>query len=87
MFVIVYSDKVIVEDIPVLSKATKDRVSAAIMQKLETSPIDFGKPLSHSWRGHRSLRVGDYRVIYRIDGEKKRVYIVNIGHRRNIYDQ
>lgn len=33
------------------------------------------------WR----LRVGDYRVIYEIDDESRRVVVLDIGHRREIY--
>jgi mRNA interferase RelE/StbE len=31
------------------------------------------------------LRVGDYRVIYRFDLAKGEIYLVAIGHRREIY--
>ena len=31
------------------------------------------------------LRIGDYRVIYRFDQEKNEIYLVAIGHRREIY--
>lgn len=33
------------------------------------------------WR----LRVGDYRVIYEIDDQSRRVVVLDIGHRREIY--
>ena len=33
------------------------------------------------WR----IRIGDYRVVYEIDDEKKTVEILDIGHRRYIY--
>jgi mRNA interferase RelE/StbE len=31
------------------------------------------------------LRVGDYRVIYRVDLSKREIYLIAIGHRREIY--
>ncbi|HEY0457052.1 MAG TPA: type II toxin-antitoxin system RelE/ParE family toxin [Verrucomicrobiae bacterium] len=31
------------------------------------------------------LRVGDYRVIYRFDIEENELYLLAIGHRREIY--
>ena len=31
------------------------------------------------------LRVGDYRVIYRFDIERGEIYLLAIGHRREIY--
>ena len=33
------------------------------------------------------LRVGDYRVIYRFDEAKGEIYLVAVGHRREIYRQ
>ena len=33
------------------------------------------------WR----LRVGDYRVIYEIDDENRRITVLHIGHRRDVY--
>ena len=31
------------------------------------------------------LRVGDYRVIYRFDVARREIYLVAIGHRREVY--
>jgi len=36
----------------------------------------------NSWR----IRIGDFRVIFDINNEEKRVYILRIAHRRNIYN-
>ena len=33
-----------------------------------------------------SLRIGDYRVIYEINRDKKLVVILFIGHRKKVYD-
>jgi mRNA interferase RelE/StbE len=38
-------------------------------------------PLTGLWR----FRVGDYRVVYRIDDEGRLVYVLTIAHRRNAY--
>lgn len=59
------------------------RISAAIAEKLVIQPELFGKPLRHSLKGCRSLRVEDYRVIYRI--ERSLIKILIIGHRSDVY--
>lgn len=44
--------------------------------------------MSRRSRGHRPylrLRIGDYRIIYAIDDEAKKVTVVLAGHRRDIY--
>ena len=44
-----------------------------------------GKPLKLGLEGLHSARRGDYRVIYRIDDDHRRVDIVAIEHRSDIY--
>jgi len=61
-----YEISVVKEDIPRLSHPAKKQIKKAIEQKLTTKPEVFGKPLRRSLKGYRSLRVGDYRVIFRI---------------------
>ncbi|MFW5987713.1 MAG: type II toxin-antitoxin system RelE family toxin [Methanohalophilus sp.] len=34
-----------------------------------------------------SLRIGEYRVILSIDGDQLIVFVIEIGHRRNIYNK
>jgi mRNA interferase RelE/StbE len=33
--------------------------------------------------GHREMRVGDYRVIYRVLGDA--IIVLKIGHRKDVY--
>lgn len=70
-------------DIPRLPKTIKNRIKRAIEQKLTVHPEHFGKPLRRSLKGYRKLRVGDYRIVFRI--EKKLVKIFAIQHRSVIY--
>lgn len=34
---------------------------------------------------HFSLRVGDYRIIMNIDDGNLKIFVIEIGHRKNIY--
>ena len=80
-----YLESVVREDIPKLSRAVRGRVRTAIEQKLGSHPVEFGKPLRYSLKGARRLRVGDWRVIYKIEPPDV-VLVVKIGRRREIYD-
>ena len=82
-FVVVYQKVVVAEDIPALAPATKDRVRRAIEEKLTTYPAIFGKPLRQSLKGYRKLRVGEYRVVFRIVDNK--VLVFAILHRSVVY--
>ena len=33
-----------------------------------------------------SLRIGDYRALIHLDNKNERIYVLKIGHRKNIYD-
>ena len=81
-----YLASVVDEDIPKLARPVRKQVQAAIESKLATHPIEFGKPLRYSLRGARRLRVGDWRVIYKIEPPDV-VLVIKIGHRREIYAQ
>ena len=68
-----------------LPASDKKRIRLMIEQKLEREPAVFGKPLRSPLFGVWSLRIGDYRVIYRIIGNI--VLIELIGHRATIYSE
>lgn len=82
-FEIFYHDAVIHEDIPRLSKIAKVRIKRAVEQKLTTRPEVYGKPLRKSLKGFRKLRVGDYRVIFRIENVRVKIFVIQ--HRSVIY--
>lgn len=84
---IIYSKSVLNYDIPVLDNAIKKRIKTAIETKLVREPLIFGKPLRYSLSNQRSLRVGDYRVLYLIEHDSHSVFVTAIGHRRDIYEE
>ncbi|MBA8755184.1 type II toxin-antitoxin system RelE/ParE family toxin [Wolbachia endosymbiont of Drosophila bicornuta] len=58
---------VVEKDLPNLPKTIRLKVQKAIKERLTVDPINFGEPLHHNLKGRRRLRVGDYRVIYRVN--------------------
>lgn len=85
-FAIEYLESVIKEDISNLPKTMKIMIKKAIEERLMTDPVGFGKPLRYSLKGFRRLRVGDYRIVFRIDKQQQLVVIAAIKHRKDIYD-
>ena len=81
-----YLDSVVEEDIPRLPKTARTVIQRAIEERLTVDPIGLGKPLRFSLNGHRRLRVGDYRIVYRIDFDERIVTIVIIKHRKEVYE-
>lgn len=78
-----YLSVVFRDDIPKLDAAVYGDSKTAIEMKLRETPRIYGKPLRQSLKGYRSLRVGDYRIVYRI--EREVVLIVALRHRRDVY--
>ena len=84
MYALRYHDLVMREDIPALSQEWRTRIRRAIEARLTTRPDIYGKPLRRSLKGYRKLRVGDWRVIFRI--ERNAVKVFAIQHRSRVYD-
>lgn len=78
-----YLPVVLTEDLPRLNADLRARIQRAIEQRLVTEPQYYGEPLRHRLKGFWKLRVGAYRVIYRI--ESQQVWIIAIGHRKTVY--
>ncbi|MGK5089688.1 type II toxin-antitoxin system RelE/ParE family toxin [Bdellovibrionota bacterium FG-2] len=81
-----YLDNVVSEDIPDLPKTMRELIKRAIETRLTVEPIGLGKPLRYSFIGHRRIRVGDYRIVYRVNTETSVVTIVFIKHRKDVYE-
>ncbi len=59
---------------------------AEAIEALKEDP-HIGKPLTRQLTGRYTYKVGVYRVIYKIKETDKIVYIINAGHRANIYQK
>jgi len=55
------------------------------LKKLSANPRPFGYKKLKNREGYR-IRSGDYRIIYTIDNQELLVFILTIGHRKNVYE-
>ncbi|MGQ0665103.1 MAG: type II toxin-antitoxin system RelE family toxin [Pseudomonadota bacterium] len=76
---------VVDRDIPALPKRIRGTIEWAIEMRLASDPVGYGKPLWYSLAGHRRLRVGDYRIVYRVAPASKTVIVSVIQHRKDAY--
>lgn len=83
MYSVVIDELVFEKDIQKISQADKHRIFRAIRNKLTYNPQEFGVPLRGKFSSLWKLRVGPYRVIYKIEKENIQVYVIMIGYRRN----
>lgn len=50
------------------------------------NPRQFGKPLVANRTGQWRYRIGDYRLICEIQDKEITILILEVGHRKNIYE-
>jgi mRNA-degrading endonuclease RelE of RelBE toxin-antitoxin system len=54
-------------------------------ERLAENPQRLSKSLQGSLEGLRSARSGDYRVLFRLDEERERLFIIRVDHRAHAY--
>lgn len=82
---LLYHPDIVKEDLPKIPRNIQEIIRRAIEERLAKDPSKYGEPLRQSLKGHRKLRVGDYRIIYRV--ENSVIIILKIGHRKEVYSK
>jgi mRNA interferase RelE/StbE len=67
-----------------LDRPSQRRLSAKI-EELRDDPFPPGVRKFQGEADHWRIRVGDYRVIYRIEKQRVVIVIVRVRHRREVY--
>jgi mRNA interferase RelE/StbE len=79
-----YHPRVAEDDLPDVPANLHARIARSIEGRLTTEPLRYGVPLRGTLKGYWKLRVGDYRVVFKIAGQEVRV--LTILHRRDLYE-
>jgi len=69
-------------DIAGLDSKIKERIGKTLLRYKE-EPLRYAEKLSDSILGTYRFRIGDYRVIFDIEGDE--IVVLRVGHRREIY--
>jgi mRNA interferase RelE/StbE len=83
MYDILYVDAVVNEDLPAILEPWKSEIKQAIEKKLTTRLEVYSRPLRRSLKGYRKLRVGGYRIIFRIEDDQVKIFVIQ--HRSTVY--
>ena len=67
-------------DTVLLDAKVRTCIRNAIEARLSTAPHLYGEPLRKTLRGYWKLRIGDYRVVFKVVEEE--VWILGIIHRK-----
>ena len=78
----------VVKTLEKMNKYTKKILVECIEKNLVDceNPRVHGKPLSANRAGQWRYRVGDYRIIDKIEDDKLIILVIAIGHRKEVYD-
>jgi mRNA interferase RelE/StbE len=71
------------KELEALGETEYQRIKEAILRLADNPrPADCSKLVGREgWK----IRVGNYRVIYEINDQAKKVIVLHIGHRRDVY--
>lgn len=83
----VYYTKTALKQLKKIDKTIASFIISYIEDKLIdcSNPRLFGKSLHGNLRDKWRYRVGDYRILAKIDDENIIITVVEIGHRKEIY--
>ena len=71
-------------DFDALGPSDKTRLQAAFKRLAGWPEVSGWKWMRKEWAGHARLRVGDWRVIFKVLPD--RIVLARIGHRSGAYD-
>jgi mRNA interferase RelE/StbE len=71
-----------------LDTGTQQAILRYLRERIATTedPRRFGKPLRQNLAGLWRYRVEDYRILCRIEDQRVVVLVLQIGHRREVYE-
>lgn len=82
-FKLIYHADVKKVDLPKIDMKNRSMIKKAIEKRLATHPEVFGKPLQRTLKGYWKLRVGEYRVVFKI--LENDILVLGIIHRKDVY--
>ena len=78
--------KAALDDLKRLDISVRQKIFEKVETYLAQDPIGLGKPLKQNLAGMFRYRYGDYRIIYVVNIPEKSMTILEVGHRKEIYN-
>lgn len=83
MWTVLLNPLVLSEDLKRMDPSIQRQILQVLRKRLSLDPKGYGEPLHGGLAGLWKLRVGEYRVIYRIVEQRVEVLVLKIGIRRD----
>ena len=84
MFKIIYA-KSVFKDLKKINRKNLEKIKEGIEELMNFPNISQIKHLKNHPLADYRLRIGNYRVLFNVNWEKKEIYILKVGHRREVY--
>ena len=70
-----------------LDRIVRKRIVSFLQERIsgEGNPREYGKILTGDKGGLWRYRIGDYRVVCRVDDDAQIVLVLRVAHRKDIY--
>ena len=69
-----------------LDSSIQKKILRYLRERITTSPQNFGRGLVGDKSGLWRYRIEDYRVVCRLEEYRLVVLVIEVGHRKEIYD-
>ncbi|MBI2659709.1 type II toxin-antitoxin system RelE/ParE family toxin [Candidatus Woesearchaeota archaeon] len=88
MFKLILSDKAD-KKLEKLKKRDKNNFEIIVkhLENLTQNPKFYGKLLTGDLAGLWSYRIADFRIVYEIEENRLIVFVIEIEHRKSVYDK
>ncbi len=73
------------KDLPKLNRTIQRRIKTAIERRLLIAPEKYSEPLRRTLKGYRKLRVGDYRIVLKLESDD--ILVLGICHQKDVYER
>lgn len=80
----IFYERTVLKTLKKLDRSVAQRILAAV-EELAVEPRPVGSIKLSGGDGERRIRVGDYRIIYRVHDDRLVVVVVRAVHRREVY--
>lgn len=84
MFKVIYA-KSVEKDLKKVSTSSLPKIKQGIEELQRFPNISQIRHLTNHPLADYRLRVGNYRILFDVNWEKQEIYILKIGHRKNVY--
>lgn len=78
-----------IKELKKLDRVNRELILTYIEQRIQDceNPRLFGEPLKENLAGYWRYRIGQYRLICELNDEVVTIYVVTVGHRRQVYQR